>query len=403
MVLLLLIIVGYLLGSINPGWIFGKLLKGIDLRYVGTENAGTTNTFRQVGFFPAAITGIFDFAKGLLAIWLAWKLGVKDPWFLAAGIAAFFGHVFPFYLSFRGGQGNATLLGILGFLCYRIFSHIPVPINELIGLGIVALSVYYIARDDEIVGLSVLPLAWVLLIKLLIVNPSLRLELAIILAMFIYMWAIGLRNTIKEKLLMLADHTKKQLLHWRTIARPLAILIPIIYVYTSKETILWILGILGIILIALDLARLVSRGVNFFLFNTIKGLFKEKEKFRFSSMTFFMLAAFLAILLFEKDIAFLAITFIIFGDLAAKFFGAQFTRRIILGERSLEGFVSYFSYCLFFGVFIGGLFSAPFWFVLLGAMAASLTDLFSIFGIDDNFTVALISGAVLTGIRFFVG
>jgi dolichol kinase len=119
-------------------------------------------------------------------------------------------------------------------------------------------------------------------------------------------------------------------------------------------------------------------------------------------MTYFMVAGFLSILLFSKEFAILAITFLVFGDLATKFFGAQYSRIFLWGGRSLEGLIAYFSFALFFGLYIGGFLGIPTLYVVLGAAAAALTDLFSIFGIDDNFTVALITGGFLTAIKFFV-
>ena len=119
-------------------------------------------------------------------------------------------------------------------------------------------------------------------------------------------------------------------------------------------------------------------------------------------MTYFMVAGFLSILLFDKNFAILALTFLVFGDLATKFFGAQYSRHFILKGRSLEGLIAYFSFALFFGLYIGGFLNIPILYILLGAGTAAFTDLFSIFGIDDNFTVALITGGVLTGIKFFI-
>ncbi len=102
------IIIGYLLGSVSPSYILGKLLKGIDIREHGDGNAGTTNTKKVLGIGPAIIAAIYDLGKGLLSIWIAYKLGADPVFMYAAGYAAILGHVFPFYLGFRGGQGVAT-------------------------------------------------------------------------------------------------------------------------------------------------------------------------------------------------------------------------------------------------------------------------------------------------------
>lgn len=401
MILFLSILIGYFLGSVNPAYIFGWLYKKQDIRTFGTKNAGGTNILKNVGIIPGIITIIYDLAKGLLAIFIASKIGVNNPWYLLAGLGAFSGHVFPFYLNFRGGQGVAVLMSLFFFSSFKLFSVISFPWPEFSALVIVVLSLLYITYKGDVLGLTTIPLLWLILIKLLILNPTSWFYIAIIFAIFIYIFVINFSIIKKENIVHLKEHAKKEMLHWRTIARPLAILIPIIYIYTSKEVILWILGILGLVFILIDLARLSSRGINLLLFR-FRGVFKEKERLRFSSLTYFILANFLAILLFERDIAILAITFIVFGDLAAKFFGAQYSRRFIFRERSFEGFLAYFSFCLFFGVFVGMIFGISFWFVALGALAAALIDLFSVFGIDDNFTVALLSGGTLEAIRFFI-
>jgi len=400
--MILSIIIGYLLGSINPAWIIVKILRGIDIRQIGTRNAGTTNVFKNIGLAPAVVTAIYDLGKGLLAMWIVSKLGVREPFYILAGLAAFLGHVFPFYLGFRGGQGTTVLMSLFFFISYKIFSVIAFPWQEFTALAIVVLSLLYIVNKGDVMGLSLIPLLWLILIKLIIIHPSMWFYLSLVIAIFIYIFIINISIIRKENIVHLKVETKKQLLHWRTIARPLAILIPIIYLYASKQIILYILGILGIILIAVDLARLASKEVNLFFFS-FKGIFKEKERSAFSSLTYFIVACFLSILLFDQDIAILAIFFIIFGDLAVKFLGAQYTKRFILRERSLEGFLAYFAYSLFFGSLVGISLGIPFWFIIIGALTAASTDLFSIFGIDDNFTVALISGAVLEGFRFFIG
>jgi len=65
---LLALLIGYLLGSISPAFILGKVLKGIDIRQHGTKNAGTTNVKKVLGLGPAIFTAIYDLSKGLLAI-----------------------------------------------------------------------------------------------------------------------------------------------------------------------------------------------------------------------------------------------------------------------------------------------------------------------------------------------
>jgi len=108
--LLLALGLGYLLGSIPFGWLLTRAV-GIDIRAVGSGNIGTTNVLRTGRKGLAAATLLLDAGKAVLAIWLADKLWGEAA-AQAAGAAAFFGHLWPVWLGFRGGKGVATLLGV---------------------------------------------------------------------------------------------------------------------------------------------------------------------------------------------------------------------------------------------------------------------------------------------------
>ena len=103
---------GYLLGSIPFGLIFTRLAGTQDIRAIGSGSIGATNVLRTGRKGLAAATLIADLLKGTLAVMLiAWWLG-RDAG-LIAGAAAFFGHLFPVWLAFKGGKGIATGLGVL--------------------------------------------------------------------------------------------------------------------------------------------------------------------------------------------------------------------------------------------------------------------------------------------------
>ena len=108
-----LLIIGYAVGSISPAYLLGKLIYNIDIREKGTGNAGTINTFRVLGLAPAVGTALFDLAKGLIVMHLASQLGASPLVIHLTGCAAVLGHVFPFYLNFRGGQGVATATAMM--------------------------------------------------------------------------------------------------------------------------------------------------------------------------------------------------------------------------------------------------------------------------------------------------
>lgn len=103
-----------LVGGIPFGYLAGRLVKGVDLRRVGSGNLGATNAIRQLGWgWGIAVFGL-DLFKGWLAVGLAQRLGGEVPsWLpLAAGLAAILGHSFTPYLGFRGGKGVATSAGV---------------------------------------------------------------------------------------------------------------------------------------------------------------------------------------------------------------------------------------------------------------------------------------------------
>lgn len=105
-------VLGYLLGSIPFGVIATRLAGLGDVRSIGSGNIGATNVLRTGRRDLAALTLVGDAGKGAVAVALAaWLWGYEAALF--AGVAAFFGHVFPVWLGFKGGKGVATYIGIL--------------------------------------------------------------------------------------------------------------------------------------------------------------------------------------------------------------------------------------------------------------------------------------------------
>jgi acyl phosphate:glycerol-3-phosphate acyltransferase len=115
---LLVILGGYLLGSIPFGLILTRLAGGGDIREIGSGNIGATNVLRTGRKGIAATTLLLDISKGAVAVCLA---RMADPGLaLLAGTGAFFGHLFPVWLKFKGGKGVATMLGISLALVWQV-------------------------------------------------------------------------------------------------------------------------------------------------------------------------------------------------------------------------------------------------------------------------------------------
>ena len=113
MKILLLILIAYLLGSIQTGLWIGKVFFHTNLREHGSGNTGTTNTFRVLGKTAGIITFLVDMFKGTLAVLLPIWLGVTEVSPLIIGFFAIIGHVFPIFAGFKGGKAVATSAGVL--------------------------------------------------------------------------------------------------------------------------------------------------------------------------------------------------------------------------------------------------------------------------------------------------
>ena len=103
---------GYLCGTIPFGLILTKSAGLGDIRTIGSGNIGATNVLRTGNKKVAALTLILDALKGTIpALLMGWLYGPQAA--ILAGLAAFFGHLFPMWLGFKGGKGVATTIGVL--------------------------------------------------------------------------------------------------------------------------------------------------------------------------------------------------------------------------------------------------------------------------------------------------
>ncbi|RRJ26166.1 glycerol-3-phosphate 1-O-acyltransferase PlsY [Lachnoanaerobaculum gingivalis] len=124
MLRILLLIIGYAIGNIETGYIFGKLNK-MDIRNYGSGNAGATNTLRVLGPKAGLIVFLGDFCKSLIPCLVVRfifrdNVSLSYVYMLYIGLGVVLGHNFPFYLGFKGGKGVASTAGIIMALDYRI-------------------------------------------------------------------------------------------------------------------------------------------------------------------------------------------------------------------------------------------------------------------------------------------
>jgi len=169
----LLIIAAYLLGSLSGSLLLGRL-RGVDIRTLGSGNAGGTNALRTQGWKFALGTVLVDVGKGALAAWLALRWGTGETWLpYAAGLAAVLGHVWPVFHGFRGGKGAGTLVGALLVLW-------PLAVGLLIGSWLLVLTATgYVGLSTVLAAATLVPLA------LATDADTVRVAFAMVLALFI--------------------------------------------------------------------------------------------------------------------------------------------------------------------------------------------------------------------------
>jgi glycerol-3-phosphate acyltransferase PlsY len=161
------VLLAYLLGSVVGSLVVGWLRGGIDIRLMGSGNAGSTNALRTQGVSFGIWVIVIDVLKGVLAAALIPRLalpgvapasGDEADWLPAVcGFAAIVGHVFPVWHGFRGGKGVATLVGAyaglqLVLLAPLVASWLAViVVSGFVGLSSIAASlampVYLLLRD----------------------------------------------------------------------------------------------------------------------------------------------------------------------------------------------------------------------------------------------------------------
>ena len=161
MLRILLLIIGYFIGNIETGYIFGKLNK-MDIRNYGSGNAGATNTLSVLGPKAGLIVFFGDFCKSLIPCLVVRyifrdNVSLSYVYMLYIGLGVVLGHNFPFYLGFKGGKGVASTAGIImaldyriAFVCLAIFILI-VAITRYVSLASIVVMIIFIGMSHMLV------------------------------------------------------------------------------------------------------------------------------------------------------------------------------------------------------------------------------------------------------------
>jgi glycerol-3-phosphate acyltransferase PlsY len=127
--LILVAMIGYLFGNIQASYLLGKWIKKVDIRTLGQGNAGASNAFETLGMKFGLIVGIIDMVKALVSVLIVKQFFHADLNASSAtllylnGYCVLLGHIFPFYMHFKGGKGIAALIGMM------------IGLNPWIGVG----------------------------------------------------------------------------------------------------------------------------------------------------------------------------------------------------------------------------------------------------------------------------
>ena len=139
--ILLIVPLGYLIGSFPSGYLAGKLINGIDLREIGSGSTGATNVLRHVGKKAALIVFIIDVLKGLTPVLLVKSFQLDDTLQVLAGGSSLVGHIWPIWLKWKGGKAVATGLGfflglswMVGLSCLIIFI-LVISVTKIVSLS----------------------------------------------------------------------------------------------------------------------------------------------------------------------------------------------------------------------------------------------------------------------------
>lgn len=139
------VIVGYLIGSIPFGYLIVRGKGGGDVRETGSGGTGATNVSRRAGKAAGVFTLVLDALKGsiavLVAMFIVGPTANSEWWIAVAAIATMVGHIFPVWLGFRGGKGVATGVGVflvlapVALLCAGVLFVAIVSLTRYVSLG----------------------------------------------------------------------------------------------------------------------------------------------------------------------------------------------------------------------------------------------------------------------------
>lgn len=180
----------------------------------------------------------------------------------------------------------------------------------------------------------------------------------------------------------------------RKLWRLLGLVFPILYIFLTREWMTGIVAVVFVLVLAFDIYRIKHRGFNRKLFKKYSFLLKDNERESVTSVTWFMLSVLITVLFFPKTLAILAIIFADLGTIAAVIAGVLFGK-FAKGYKNVEGSLGMLIVCVAVGLIFWGFGFVTLGIMLVGAFAATLTELFTP-GPYDNLTIAVVAAIVMS-------
>ena len=406
---ILSLILAYLIGSISPAYILGRLVKHIDIRKYGTKNAGAMNAGHVIGPWAGIITAIFDMFKAIIAFYITFLLFKTALWLpnansipLAAYFAGFFailGHDFPFYLRFKGGKGAAATYALIILLNVFLFKSILniFGINTLMSLiysavifSVCGLIFYFINKSGNLLAITLAPI-WLFIVWINAIKFDLIMLVSAMTFYYLFTLIITAKNLKKiKKEIKFGKRRRRKINIPRKLLRLSTIIFPLLYFVMPKFWLLILIGIIFLFFVYQDIARVMKKSY-------LKKIYKKREH-KISNISLFLLACIITIAFFAKQHAILALSMLVIGDMTAEIIGIKFGKKIIVFKKSIEGSLACFVSCLLLGLLLMPFLNFSIYIIVIAAAVATIVEMFSAW--LDNLTMAPIIALVLRFLPF---
>jgi dolichol kinase len=338
-------------------------------------------------FSDTAFRWVAEIVKGTVAFCISALVLGATGWPLAAAFGAYvLGRRFPLYRRLRGAPAlEAGVPFLLGILVQAAISGVITWPSVVVAVVVSALL--SITRVWQVPVLA----ASVFIGLYLPFSEGWAGSSPAAVAAAGYLAVESVLSIISTSLFKFGGNNEIKL--WRILARPFALLFLPIDLLVSRQALLLVIGIVALIFIVTDFIRLATK-------RSLSAVFKKKEANRFSSMTLFLVSAFLSFLLFPGTIPYVSLICITFGDFFSKVIGMRFGTITLYKSRTLQGTLAFLAGSLMFNYIAGVFLPIPIAYIAVGCVIAAITELFSE-AIDDNFSVSIVTGGVLVAMRYF--